>query len=93
LAQLNLPPDRDLDDVRRKLVLDLEYIRTAGLFLDLRLILGTAARVLKLPVLGMLGLERHVRTFGAPPPFVWRHSATSAEAVSASTAHRIPLPR
>lgn len=34
LAQLNLPPDTDLLSVRRKLVLDREYIERAGLLLD-----------------------------------------------------------
>jgi lipopolysaccharide/colanic/teichoic acid biosynthesis glycosyltransferase len=60
LAQLNLPPDSDLTSVRRKLVLDLEYIEKAGLFLDFRLTLCTALRVLKLPVLRVLGLHRMV---------------------------------
>jgi len=46
LAQINLPPDRDLDDVRRKLVLDREYIESAGLFLDLRILLCTLLRVI-----------------------------------------------
>lgn len=44
LAQLNLPSDTDLNDVRRKLVLDFEYIEKASFSLDLRLILGTALR-------------------------------------------------
>ncbi len=44
LAQLNLPADRNLDDVRRKLTLDLEYIENASLSFDLRLILGTVCR-------------------------------------------------
>jgi lipopolysaccharide/colanic/teichoic acid biosynthesis glycosyltransferase len=63
LAQLNLPPDTDLDSVRRKLVLDLEYIEHAGLFLDLRLFLCTLMRVFKLPegpVLRLLGVQRAV---------------------------------
>jgi len=59
LAQLNLPPDTDLNSVRRKLVLDLEYIQTASLVFDLRIFLctllhligmkgGTAMRVMRL---------------------------------------------
>ncbi|MCC6127013.1 MAG: sugar transferase [Pirellulales bacterium] len=58
LAQLNLPPDSDLDSVRRKIMLDLEYIQTATLWLDLRLLLCTALRIAKLPVLGIFGLKR-----------------------------------
>ena len=34
LAQINLPPDSTLDDVRRKLVLDMKYIKQAGPWLD-----------------------------------------------------------
>lgn len=46
LAQINLPPDTDLDSVRRKLVLDLEYIRTANLWLDSRMFLCTLLRLI-----------------------------------------------
>jgi hypothetical protein len=63
LAQINLPPDTDLDSVRRKLALDCEYIRTANWWLDVRIVLCTALRVLwiKCPVITrMLGLERMV---------------------------------
>ncbi|MGD9644478.1 MAG: sugar transferase [Pirellulales bacterium] len=45
LAQINLPPDTDLDSVRRKLVLDLEYIRQAHALLDLRIMLCTSLRL------------------------------------------------
>jgi hypothetical protein len=61
LAQLNLPPDSDLDSVRRKVVLDLEYIRSATVWFDIKLIFGTALRFTKLPVLGILGIRRSVR--------------------------------
>jgi lipopolysaccharide/colanic/teichoic acid biosynthesis glycosyltransferase len=42
LAQVQLPPDTDLESVRRKLACDLFYVRHAGLWLDLRLLLTTA---------------------------------------------------
>jgi lipopolysaccharide/colanic/teichoic acid biosynthesis glycosyltransferase len=42
LAQIQLPPDTDLDSVRRKLSHDLYYIRHQSAWLDLRLIVGTA---------------------------------------------------
>lgn len=42
LAQVYLPPDAEVEDVRRKLVLDLYYIRHIGLWLDFRLLLSTA---------------------------------------------------
>src|SRR5688500_3278964 len=48
LAQINLPPDSDLDSVRRKVALDLEYIRTASLLLDVRMFLCTLLRMLGL---------------------------------------------
>jgi lipopolysaccharide/colanic/teichoic acid biosynthesis glycosyltransferase len=60
LAQLNLPPDSDAKSVQRKLVLDSEYIREAGLWLDLRILLCTALRVFKLPAIWLFGLHRTV---------------------------------
>ena len=47
LAQLNLPPDTDLESVRRKLVLDLEYIDKASVLLDVSIILCTSCRLAK----------------------------------------------
>lgn len=49
LAQINLPPDCSLDCVRRKLRLDLEYLRTAGPGLDLRMIAWSCARLAGVP--------------------------------------------
>ena len=60
LAQVQLPPDSDLESVRRKLVLDRCYVARCGVGLDLRLLAGTAMylcgvsyagvrRVLRLP--------------------------------------------
>jgi lipopolysaccharide/colanic/teichoic acid biosynthesis glycosyltransferase len=49
LAQLNLPPDTDLQSVHRKLVLDVEYVKQASLWLDIRLFLCTFGRMFKLP--------------------------------------------
>jgi len=66
LAQLNLPPDSDLNDVHRKLALDLEYLERAGFLLDVRIILCTFARMLKLPALRILGLRRQVPSFVTP---------------------------
>jgi lipopolysaccharide/colanic/teichoic acid biosynthesis glycosyltransferase len=63
LAQVNLPPDTDLDSVRRKLALDCEYIQQVGLLLDLRLILCTVLRVFGLRggrSVSLLGLHRSV---------------------------------
>jgi len=63
LAQVNLPPDSDLDSVRRKLVLDREYISQRTLFLDLRIIACTALRAVGLRGgrgVQVLGLQRVV---------------------------------
>lgn len=49
LAQINLPADSDLESVRRKLTLDLEYIETANLRLDFQLFLCTALRLFGVP--------------------------------------------
>jgi lipopolysaccharide/colanic/teichoic acid biosynthesis glycosyltransferase len=48
LAQINLPPDTDLNSVRRKLILDLEYVARATFFLDARMFLCTFARMIGL---------------------------------------------
>src|SRR5205814_10341717 len=42
LAQVQLPPDTDLESVRRKLACDLFYIVHLSLWLDLRLLVATA---------------------------------------------------
>jgi lipopolysaccharide/colanic/teichoic acid biosynthesis glycosyltransferase len=49
LAQINLPPDSTVDDVRRKLVLDKKYIREAGPWLDVRILLSTFVRMMGVP--------------------------------------------
>jgi lipopolysaccharide/colanic/teichoic acid biosynthesis glycosyltransferase len=41
-AQIQLPPDTDIESVRRKVVLDRHYISRRGLLMDLRLLAGTA---------------------------------------------------
>jgi lipopolysaccharide/colanic/teichoic acid biosynthesis glycosyltransferase len=49
LAQVQLPADSDLESVRRKLAHDLFYVRTGGLWLDVRLLLCTACRMVGIP--------------------------------------------
>ena len=41
LAQVNLPPDADIEDVRRKLAFDLYYVERIGLILDVRIFVCT----------------------------------------------------
>lgn len=45
LAQINLPADTDLESVRRKLIVDLEYIAEASFSLDMRIVLATCLRL------------------------------------------------
>lgn len=63
LAQINLPADTDLDSVRRKLVLDREYVAKASAWLDLRIIACTALRMVGLSghfAMRITGLRREV---------------------------------
>ena len=46
-AQLNRPSDTDLKDVRKKLILDLEYIERASFWFDMRILLGTALKFVR----------------------------------------------
>jgi len=48
LAQISLPPDVELDDVRRKLIYDLHYIERIGLTHDLKLIVATLLGICKI---------------------------------------------
>lgn len=46
LAQIQLPPDTEIESVRNKLVLDRCYIHKSGLWLDLRILMGTGIYLL-----------------------------------------------
>ena len=48
LAQVQLPPDTDLESVRRKLACDLFYVQNLGPWLDVRLIIATGFYLLGL---------------------------------------------
>ncbi|TWU29132.1 sugar transferase [Novipirellula artificiosorum] len=45
LSQINLPPDEKIEDVRRKQVLDLCYIGETNVWLELRILIATALRI------------------------------------------------
>ncbi len=66
LAQLNLPPDSDLTSVRRKLVLDREYIEHAGLLLDLRILACTFLRMIRVPERWLMAIFRLGRAVTLP---------------------------
>jgi len=62
-AQLNLPPDLEIADVRRKIALDFEYIENASFWFDFVLLLGTLGRFAKflgMSHLRLLGVYRRV---------------------------------
>ena len=85
LAQVNLPPDTVLDDVRRKLVLDREYAAQASLGLDLRILLCTFARVCGVPnrlPRRLLGLDRKVVLSGEADSVVIDFGAVRAPALA-----------
>ena len=70
LAQINLPPDTDIESVQRKLALDLEYCKTAGVFLDLQMMLCTLFRLLGLSgeqAMWLMRLRREVGDVDANP--------------------------
>jgi lipopolysaccharide/colanic/teichoic acid biosynthesis glycosyltransferase len=71
LAQTHLPADTDLDSVRRKLIYDLYYVRHAGLWLDLRIMLCTAGRLVGIPFTvsaRLIGLPGGAAVEGNNPP-------------------------
>jgi lipopolysaccharide/colanic/teichoic acid biosynthesis glycosyltransferase len=67
LAQVNLPPDTDVESVRRKLTCDLYYVRHVSPWLDLRLLACTALYAVGVPfrlsrrLLGVPGLDEAAR--------------------------------
>jgi lipopolysaccharide/colanic/teichoic acid biosynthesis glycosyltransferase len=49
LAQVQLPPDTDLESVRRKLARDLYYVQHVSLWLDFQILCSTVTHVLHIP--------------------------------------------
>jgi len=58
LAQVQLPADTDMESVRRKLTYDLYYVRQVGFWLDMRILVCTAFKVLGVPFHILRGLFR-----------------------------------
>lgn len=72
LAQINLPPDTDLESVRRKVTLDLEYIKTGSFKMDVQIFITTFLRLLLLPgdfCMKVTGIYREVHV----PDYMYRH--------------------
>ena len=64
LAQLNQEPDTDLNDVRRKLIFDFDYIEHSSFWLDMRLIFCTSLKTVFLcrpPLLKFFRLYREAK--------------------------------
>lgn len=49
LAQVYLPPDKDISDVRRKQLYDLYYVSAGGFWLDARILVATALQAMGTP--------------------------------------------
>jgi lipopolysaccharide/colanic/teichoic acid biosynthesis glycosyltransferase len=85
LAQIQLPPDTDLNSARVKLAYDLWYVRKMGFWLDLRVLIGTGLHVLGLPwsaVRVLLGLPRQEEIERA-------YRDMTAEVVAGNLSHRV----
>jgi len=80
LAQVYLPPDRDTDDVRRKLKYDLQYMRRFSFLLDVRLLLCSGLYLLGIP------FHDSCRWLRVPSPYVIDHDTYRLATVPATAA-------
>lgn len=86
LAQVILPPDCDLNSVRRKLEYDREYVQTATFWTDVRLMVYTAGRLFKIPEKPLLRLVGLRRTCPANPLIAIRSQQLPPDAAAATAA-------
>jgi lipopolysaccharide/colanic/teichoic acid biosynthesis glycosyltransferase len=84
LAQVQLPPDTDIESVRRKLQYDLYYVRHWSLWLDVRIALGTVLHMAGVPfdvlrrlrvVPAATQVERDTTPTEPPAPILHRQAA------------------
>ena len=73
LAQIHLPPDVNLDGVRKKLVCDLHYIRGLSAWTDFRILICTVLLFVGIP------LRKSRRALGMANPLETRQSERMAE--------------
>lgn len=71
LAQIQLPPDQDLDSVRVKVDLDRIYLQRCGLWMDLRILFGTGIYLVgfsfaRVQALAFLPLNKRYVTSASP---------------------------
>ena len=94
VAQILLPPDSDLEGVRLKLAADLKYIRTAGVWMDVRVMTCTFLRMFGISgetVANFFGFNRkwidgpltEIREMGKTAP---HHSTIDSSSVPATFA-------
>jgi lipopolysaccharide/colanic/teichoic acid biosynthesis glycosyltransferase len=67
LAQIQLPPDSDVESVRKKLVLDRCYVDNGGFWLDLRIMFGTVLYLLGISYANVRWLMRLPNPLTEPP--------------------------
>jgi lipopolysaccharide/colanic/teichoic acid biosynthesis glycosyltransferase len=84
LAQVQLPPDTDLNSVWRKLMCDLSYIAQLSFWLDLRILACTVFNLLGIPYATSLKIFR-VPSLAASVEFVTKRVPSLAEPVEAAT--------
>lgn len=80
LAQIQLPPDTDLESVRKKLVLDRVYVNRRSFWLDMRIYLGTIFYLVGMPF-------KKVQRYFALPATIKVENPPEASTISA-----MPLP-
>jgi lipopolysaccharide/colanic/teichoic acid biosynthesis glycosyltransferase len=91
LSQINLPPDSDLRSVERKQVLDLYHIDNAHLWLDKRMVLLTALRLLCISnerLTRTMGLDRRHLLAHLPPEDPENHPVTLQELLEEARARQ-----
>ena len=87
LAQLNQAPDVDLNDVRRKLIFDFDYIENSSFWFDMRLLVCAALKVFFLcrpPVLKFFGVYREANESGWAKTLLFASYATTKDEVRLS---------
>jgi lipopolysaccharide/colanic/teichoic acid biosynthesis glycosyltransferase len=82
LAQVQLPPDTDIESVRKKLQYDLYYVRRCSLALDIRIAVATVLHMFGVPF-GVLGRLRLV-----PAPATVEGRPTAAPETAPPVLHR-----
>ncbi|QDT63303.1 XrtA system polysaccharide deacetylase [Calycomorphotria hydatis] len=89
IAQLQLPPDKTVGDVRRKIAYDRYYVQHVSFWLDLKILLSTAGYWFKV-IWGLSGMartwSRFKKLFAIPKWETVKHYATSNE-LSQSHSH------